>query len=123
MKKILIVEDDQDFSFILSKKFAAEKFSVITAFDGREGLEMAIKEKPDLILLDITMPVMDGMTMMSKLREDEWGKTVYIILLTNLSADENILKEMIKDEPLFYLVKSQWSLNDIMAKVREILKV
>ena len=103
-KKILIVEDDEDFQFILKKKFSAEKFSVLCASDGQKGLEAALKEKPDLIMLDISMPVMDGMAMMKNLRQDAWGKKVPIILLTNLSANEKIVKGMVEDEPLFFLV-------------------
>lgn len=58
-----------------------EEFHALGAKDGEEGLELALKEKPDLILLDVIMPKMDGMTMMKKLRKDNWGKKVPIILL------------------------------------------
>ena len=70
------------------------------------------------------MPVMDGMTMMKKLREDAWGKKVAIILLTNLGAtDENIVRGMIENEPLYYLVKTEWSIGEITDKIKKILGV
>ncbi len=86
--KILIVEDDLDLLEVLRKKFTLEKFQVSQAPDGKIGLEEALRNHPDLILLDILMPVMDGMTMLGKLREDSWGKEVPVILLTNLSDEK-----------------------------------
>lgn len=121
MKKILIVEDEEIICKTYADELRDEGFCVLTAKNGQEGLELALKEKPDLILLDILMPVMDGMVMMKKLREDSWGKKASIILLTNLSATENIMKAMIEDEPLFFLVKSDWSLKDVVDKIRKTL--
>ena len=69
------------------------------------------------------MPKMDGMEMMKKLRaQDEWGRKVSIILLTNLSADDKIMRGIVEDEPSYYLVKSDWKIPDVIAKVREMLK-
>jgi len=98
-----------------------EGFIVVTAANGKEGLDLALSEKPDLILLDILMPVMDGLTMMSKLRErGPYGKNVPIILLTNLAAGEDkIMKAITKDEPAYYLVKSDWNLSGVVEKIRE----
>src|SRR3989344_7557831 len=112
-KKILIVEDEDMIRKPYADELQDEGFSVVTAANGQEGLKVALQEKPDLILLDIVMPVMSGMDMMKKLREDNWGKKVPIILLTNLSANENIIKGVIKDEPLYFLVKSDWSMKDV----------
>ena len=121
-KKILIVEDEKMFRELFIEKLTEEGFSVFEAGDGQKGLEVALKEKPDLILLDILMPVMDGMAMLKKLREDEWGKKAGVILFTNLSAtEEEIIKKMVEYEPLYYLVKSEWSLKDIMQKIKETL--
>lgn len=121
-KKILIVEDEQSLRETLVDKLTREGFDVLEAKNGEEGLERTLKEHPDLILLDIVMPKMDGMTMMKKLREDEWGKRVSIILLTNLSAtDAEIIKGVIEDEPSYYLVKSDWKIKDVVNKVKETL--
>ena len=68
--------------------FTREKFSVLQATNGEEGLTVALRDHPNLILLDIIIPVMDGMTMLRKLREDAWGKDVPVILLTNLNDAE-----------------------------------
>jgi two-component system response regulator VicR len=121
-KKILIVEDEKMFRELFIEKLQEEGFSAFEAEDGEKGLKLALKEKPDLILLDILMPVMDGLTMMKKLREDSWGKNVDVILLTNLSAtEESTIKAMVDYEPLYYLVKSAWSFKDIMEKIKETL--
>ena len=73
-KKILIVEDDNSVRKVFKDRLLQEGFSIIEASDGEEGLATALKEHPDLILLDILMPKMDGMTMLSKLHQDEWGR-------------------------------------------------
>src|SRR3989338_654249 len=86
-KKVLIVEDDPSMLLILSKTLAKEGFDVLKAENGQIGLNTALREHPDLIFLDVLMPVMDGMTTMKKLREDAWGATVPIVLLTNVNPD------------------------------------
>ncbi len=119
--KILIVEDDIDLLEVLKNKFTAEKFTVIQAADGKIGLEKAFVNHPDLILLDIVMPVMDGLTMLHKLREDSWGKNVPVILLSNLS-DEAKIAEAMKHGVYDYLVKADWNIDDVVKKVRAKLK-
>ena len=117
---ILIVEDEVSMLNALRDKFTREDFAVFEAKNGERGLEIALREHPDLILLDIAMPVMDGMTMMKKLRqENDWGKKVPIILLTNLNEDDKINIRITEDEPAYYLVKSDWKIDDVVKKVRE----
>ena len=120
-KKILIVEDEIVVALPLLDTLKKEGFNVIKAKDGEEGLAVALKDRPDLILLDILMPKMDGLTMMKKLRaENEWGKTVPIILLTNLNPDsEEINKRIAEDVPAYYLVKTNWSMGDVIEKIKE----
>ncbi|MES2023851.1 MAG: response regulator [Patescibacteria group bacterium] len=120
-KTILIVEDDHILLEALRDNLLHEGFIALEAMDGEQGLAMAIEKKPDLILLDILMPKMDGMEMMHKLRaSNDYGKKVPIILLTNLTPDEEkIMKQITTDEPAYYLVKSQWSLKDILEKIKE----
>lgn len=105
----------------LVDKFTREGFQVVSARDGEEGLNTALKEKPDIILLDVVMPKMDGMTMLKKLRQqNEWGKSIPVIMLTNLSADDDkIMKGITEDLPAYYLVKSNWAINDVVDKVKE----
>ena len=109
--KILIVEDEASQRMALVDKFTREGFSVVEAKDGKDGLTIALQEHPDLILLDIVMPVMDGMTMLQKIREDAWGKDVKVIVLTNLS-------DALAHGSYDYLVKSDWKINDVVARVR-----
>lgn len=118
---ILIVEDELSLRRILVDKFFHEGFELIEASDGVAGLSKAKKHHPDLILLDILLPKMDGITMMEKLRKEEWGKSVPIILLTNLNLDDERMHDIVKNEPAFYLVKSEWRLEDIVKKVKELL--
>ncbi len=119
--KILIVEDEAVISKAYAEELRDEGFLVLTATNGRDGLELALREKPDLILLDILMPVMDGLTMMDQLRtKDLYGKKVPIILLTNLSAsEEKIIQAIAKNEPAYYLVKSDWDLSGVIEKIKE----
>jgi len=119
--KLLIVEDEAVISKAYSDELRDKGFLVFTATNGRDGLELALREKPDLILLDILMPIMDGLTMMGELREKGlYGKNVPIILLTNLSAsEEKIMQAIIKDEPADYLVKSDWNLSQVLEKIKK----
>lgn len=118
-KKILIVEDEEDLRQALFDELAREKYDVSVAPNGKEGLALALRLHPDLILLDIIMPEMDGMTMLKQLRTDEWGKTAQVVMLTNLNATDKILQQVIEDEPSYYLVKSDWKITDIVNKVKE----
>lgn len=121
-KNILIIEDELPMLKALSDKFSREGFGVLEAKDGKEGLAAAFEKKPDLIILDIFMPVMDGKAMLEKLRVDEWGKTVPVIILTNLNPDDKTLDELMKSGPSYYFVKSKWKLEELVGKVKKELK-
>ena len=86
MKTILIIEDEKSLRNAVVDLLHAKSFLVIEAKNGREGMELALSKHPDLILLDLIMPEMDGMSVLKKIREDKWGVTVPVIILTNLSA-------------------------------------
>lgn len=121
-KVILITEDEPSMLRILTDKLTESGFETLQAKNGEEGLALALQHHPDLILLDILMPKLDGMTVLSKLREDEWGKKVPVIILTNVSADTDAtLQGIIKTQPAYYFVKSNTRLEDIVEKVKEIL--
>ena len=123
MKNILIVEDDPVLLDALKIKLEKDEYQVLKAPDGQTGLEMARKHKPDFILLDLILPVMDGMTMLRKLREtDSWGKTVPVIILTNLSGDSNqIINDVTDLEPSYYLTKADLKLDELLEKIKEVL--
>lgn len=120
-KKILIAEDERPMLRALTDTFENEGFNVFGAEDGEEGLKIAFKEHPDVILIDLLMPKMDGMTMLKKIREDEWGKDVPVIILTNLS-DVDKIAETVENGISHYLVKTDWSLEEIVKKVKKLLK-
>lgn len=88
MTKIAIIEDDQAISQMYRFKFEAEGYDVQTAENGKLGLELAESMRPDIILLDLMMPIMTGDVMLEKLRTTTWGKTVKVIVLTNMGEQE-----------------------------------
>lgn len=88
MAKVAIIEDDLAISQMYRIKFEAEDFTVETAENGRLGLALVLEMKPDIILLDLMMPEMNGDEMLAKLRETEWGKTAKVIILTNTGEQE-----------------------------------
>lgn len=123
-KKILVVEDEESMLNALSDSLNNQEFTIITAKNGEEGLESALKERPDLILLDIFMPKMDGLVMLQKLRLDVWGRKVPVIILTNLNPNSNsVINSVLKNEPAYYLVKADVKLEGIVDKIKEVLKI
>ena len=91
------------------------------AENGREGLDAALELHPQLILLDVIMPGMNGMDMLKELRRDEWGQSASVVLLTNLGETESI-ENARKFGVENYLVKSDWSLDELSLKIKELLK-
>jgi len=121
--KIAVIEDEAIMSQALAEELEDAGFEVVKSFDGKEGLHMVLKEEPDLILLDIVMPEMDGMTMMAALRKSgPFGSRVPIILLTNLNVDDKIIGDIAKNEPAYYLVKANYTLSDVVQKVKDCLR-
>lgn len=118
-KKILVVEDDTALRRVLKEKLEDEHFEVLEAIDGISGIEVATREHPHLILLDIFMPNMDGISMLSKLRGvDAWGKHVIVLVLTNSTDAETIARATGLGATEF-LIKSEWSLEALVGKIRE----
>ena len=121
-KKILLVDDDKDLCNVVMDKFTSEGFEVACAYDGEEGVRKAIDMHPDLILLDIIMPKMDGWQMLDELHKDPWGKKAKVMILTNVDNAENVSKALLGGN-YEYLVKTDWSLNDLVERVRKALGV
>jgi len=88
MTKIAIIEDDQAIAQMYRFKFETEGYTVETAENGRLGLELAEKMKPDIILLDLMMPEVTGDVMLERLRKTSWGKQIKVIVLTNVGEQE-----------------------------------
>ena len=115
---ILIVEDEIDLRTLLKEKLESEGFNILEAENGKDGLDASLEKHPDIILLDVVMPVMDGFTMLGELRKDEWGKNVPVIILSNLGEAEKITEGLEKNI-YGYLVKSNWEPNDVVDLVRK----
>jgi len=115
-KKLLIVEDDAPHLQVLSRKAADDGYDVILAHNGEEGFKLAESIKPDVMITDIIMPVMDGLTMLAKIRQTEWGKNLPVIMLTNLNGEEQ--SKQAEDLGVQkFLVKSDVSLEQVMQEV------
>ncbi len=121
-KRILIIEDETSLLRVLADELKSEGFVTLTATTGSQGLKTAIQQHPDLIFLDIVMPNMDGIHMLQQLREDAWGKSVPVIVLTNVSEAEKI-DELLSKGVDAYIVKSDWQLEDIVRMAKEKLAV
>lgn len=118
---VLVVDDEQSLLKALTEKLVVEGFNVLKANNGSEGLEISLSKKPDLTMLDLMMPVMDGKEMIKKLREDEWGATVPVIVMSNVTDTQSIY-DMIStgtsQRPNDYLVKSDTSLESILEIIK-----
>lgn len=120
-RKVLLVEDEHAIRRALLIAFQREGFLVLEAKNGEEGLEMALAEHPDVVILDLVMPKMDGMAMVKKIRKDSWGKAVPMIIYSNLSRNEKIseAKELgITD----FLSKTDFGLRDVLERVQQRLQ-
>lgn len=124
LQTILLIEDDLLLQEPVITALSDAGYAVVVASDGKEGLETGLREHPDLILLDILMPEMDGLEVMRAIRRDEaWGTGVPIILMTNLGPDEERIMQAITEcEPAYYLIKSDWKLSEVVSKVQECLR-
>ena len=115
---VLLVDDDAALRRALSDALASEGIAVFQAANGIEGLAVAMREHPEIILLDLLMPVMGGLDMLTELRKDKWGEKAFVTLLTNSSEYHNVAGAVelgVKD----YLIKSDWDILDLVRKVQE----
>lgn len=120
-RTVLIAEDEEFLRNILVEVFQSAGFTVIPTGDGEAALQAALTQHPRVSILDIMMPKMDGMTALQKIRQDYWGKNALVIMLTNLSADNQILAGVAENLPSYYFVKSNMEPDQLVAKVEEIL--
>jgi len=121
MKKILVVEDDPKMIRMLIDALKKNNFETIEATNGEEGLKSALKSKPDLILLDLIMPIMDGLEMLSKLRVQDEGKNIPVIILTN-SGDFDKIAQAVEGGICSYMVKSDFTIDSLVKRIEELLK-
>ena len=120
-KTIAIIEDDASIQQMYKIKFEGEGYTVAVAGDGKKGLELVEKTKPDLILLDLMMPEMTGEEMLEKMRATAWGKSIPVIILTNVSKDEAFpLVE--KYDIAGFVVKAHYTPQEVVDTVKKTLK-
>ena len=120
MAKVLIVDDDMTLRDLYVERMKAEDYTIISASDGEEAIEKTIKEKPDVILLDIMMPKINGIDVMKMLREKDETKHIPIIILTALVQGVDKIKNMMGPND-GYLVKSEIMPKDVVDKVKKSL--
>jgi len=117
---ILLIEDDEFLAELYSTKLKLEGFTVVLANDGEKGWKLAQEKLPDLILLDIIMPKMDGFEVLKKLKGHKATKTVPVILLTNLSQKDEV-KKGLELGAVDYLIKAHFMPSEVVKKIKEIL--
>ncbi len=122
MTKILIVEDDAIISEMYANKFKEAGFDVYLAKDGQEALDKSLEIKPNLVLLDVVLPKMDGFEVLKKIKEDPKLKNdVKVILLTNLGEQKDIDKGLAMGAET-YLIKAHYTPGKVVEKIKEILE-
>jgi len=121
MAKVLIVDDDMTLRELYEERMKADGYTIVSASDGEEAIEKTTKEKPDIILLDIMMPKINGIDVMKMLREKEETKGIPIIILTALIQEIDKIKDMMGPHD-GYLVKSEIMPKDVVDKVKKSLE-
>lgn len=122
MTKIAIIEDDPVISQMYRMKFEADEFEVQVADNGRDGVELVEHMEPDLILLDMQMPVMSGAEALSEIRSHDWGKKVPVIVLTNL-GEEEAPKNLHSLGIHSYIVKADLTPRQVVDRVKAALSI
>lgn len=118
--KVLIVDDDMFLSGIYATKLDLEGFEVVSARDGEEGVKVAMKELPDLILLDVLMPKLDGFEALKQLKEEPTTKDIPVIMLTNLGQKEDVEKGL-QQGAVDYLIKAHFVPAEAVEKIKKVL--
>lgn len=118
----VVVEDDGDLQFLYKNKLERQGFTVFTAGNGAEGLEVIQLRRPDIVLLDLLMPVMSGSEMLARLRSSDWGSETRVVILTNISKDEAppALRFLHVDR---YIVKAHHTPAQVVGIVNEVLGI
>jgi len=121
MAKILIIEDDKFLRELMVRKLSQENFDVLEAVDGEEGIKKMKEVVPDLLLLDLILPGIDGFEVLSKIKEDPATASVPVVILSNLGQREDVERGL-KLGAVDYLVKAHFTPNEIIEKVKTNLK-
>jgi DNA-binding response OmpR family regulator len=121
MKKILLVEDDIFLRQIISKRLLDSGYDVVTVISGKDALGRIVKDKPDLVLLDILLPEMDGFEILKKARENKDISNIPIAVLSNLTQQSDIDKAL-NLGAVDYFIKSQFTSEEVEEKIKALLK-
>lgn len=121
MKSILLVEDDPYISDIYSTKLKEAGFSVEVATEGEQCLRIIKEKKPDLLLLDIVLPNIDGWEILRKIQEDDKFENLKVIILSNLSQREEV-ERAVKLGAVKYLIKARYTPTEVVEEIKKILK-
>ena len=119
-KTVLIIEDDPLLSKMYEAKFISEGFNVLKAADGEEGMKVAIASHPSLLVLDVMMPRLSGIDMLVELRKDVWGKTVPVVIISNLS-EQNEGDKAKTLGVLEYLIKANITPGELVETAKKYL--
>jgi len=120
-KKILIIEDDRFLRELIIKKLVNEGYDAIEAIDGEQGLQKIKEEKPDLVLLDLILPGIDGFEVLAQKKDDASISGIPVVILSNLGQKEDIERGL-NLGAIDYLIKAHFTPGEIIEKVRNILK-
>ncbi len=120
-KTILIIEDDKFLKELIARKLAGEGYDVLEAVDGEEGIKKIKQEKPDLVLLDLILPGVDGFEILSKMKEDPMAARIPVIILSNLGQKEDVERGF-KLGAVDYLIKAHFTPGEIIDKIKAVLK-
>lgn len=121
MKKILIVEDDRFLRELIVRKLTNEGYETVEAVDGEQGLQKTKETKPDIVLLDLILPGIDGFEVLALKKDDPTIAAVPVIILSNLGQKEDVEKGIALGAT-DYLIKAHFTPGEIVEKVRNILK-
>jgi len=121
MKNILLVEDDNLLSGSMSGSLERAGYRVEVSGNGTEALKLALKNHPDIILLDIMLPGIGGLEVLKKLRANDWGKFVPVVILSNIDTDEDIM-QAVKQTAQAYLIKANTSMQTVLETIEQLLK-
>lgn len=119
-KKIMIVEDDEFLVQMYATKLELQDYQVMTAGDGKQALKMMKKDKPDLILLDLNLPIMDGFQVLEELKKDPEMKSIPVLVLTNYGQKEHIDKCLALGA-VDYLIKAHFVPSEVVDKIKGLI--
>ena len=120
-KTILVIEDDKFLRELISRKLTGEGFDVLEAVDGEEGIKKIKEGKPDLVLLDLILPSIDGFEILTRVRDDPEVSSIPVIILSNLGQREELEKGL-KLGAIDYLIKAHFTPGEIIEKIKNVLK-